>query len=124
MKTKAVIGARLVLGLIFFVFGLNGFFNFLPAPPLEGKGLEFVMALANTGYMFPVIKGIEVVAGALLLAGIAVPFALVLLAPIAVNILLFHTILAPAPALPLVILVLGLFLAWENKEKFAPLFRK
>ena len=124
MKTKAVLGARLLLGLIFFVFGLNGFLNFLPAPPLEGKGLDFIMALVNTGYMFPLIKGIEVLAGILLLAGIAVPFALVLLAPIAVNILLFHTILAPAPALPLVILALGLFLAWNNKEKFAPLFRK
>lgn len=124
MKTKAVLGARLLLGLIFFVFGLNGFLNFLPAPPLEGRGLDFIMALVNTGYMFPVIKGIEVLAGILLLAGIAVPFALVLLAPIAVNILLFHTILAPAPALPLVILALGLFLAWNNKEKFAPLFRK
>ncbi len=124
MKTKAIIGARIVLGLIFFVFGLNGFLNFLPAPPLEGKGLEFIMALANTGYMFPIIKGTEVVAGALLLAGIAVPFALVILAPIALNILLFHTILAPAPALPLVILALGLFLAWNQKEIFAPLFRK
>ena len=124
MKTKAVIGARLVLGLIFFVFGLNGFLNFLPAPPMEGKGLNFIMALVNTGYMFPVIKGTEVLGGALLLAGIAVPFALVILAPIALNILLFHTILAPAQALPLIILALGLFLAWENKERFAPLFRK
>ncbi|MES2769816.1 MAG: hypothetical protein V4596_11785 [Bdellovibrionota bacterium] len=124
MKTKAIIGARIVLGLIFFVFGLNGFFNFLPAPPLEGKGLEFIMALANTGYMFPIIKGTEVVAGALLLSGIAVPFALVILAPIALNIFLFHTILAPAPALPLIILALGLFLAWNEKEKFAQLFRK
>lgn len=124
MNTKAVIGARLVLGLIFFVFGLNGFFNFLPAPPLEGKGLDFVMALANTGYMFPIIKGTEVIAGILLLTGIAVPFALVILAPIALNVLLFHTILAPAPALPLIIIALGLFLAWNYKERYAQLFRK
>ena len=117
MKAKAVIGARLLLGLIFFVFGLNGFLNFLPAPPMEGKGLDFIMALVNTGYMFPAIKGVEVLAGVLLLAGIAVPFALVILAPIALNILLFHTILAPAPALPLIITALGLFLAWNYKEQ-------
>jgi uncharacterized membrane protein YphA (DoxX/SURF4 family) len=125
MKSKAVIGARLLLGLIFFVFGLNGFLNFLPPqPPLDPKGLDFVMALMNTGYMFPLIKGTEVLVGILLLAGVAVPFALVLLAPIALNILLFHMILSFAPALPIVIWALGLFLAWSYRGKYAPLFRK
>lgn len=124
MKSKAVIGARILLGLIFFVFGLNGFLNFLPQPPLDPKGLDFVMALVKTGYMFPVIKGTEVLVGILLLAGIAVPFALILLAPIALNILLFHLILSFAPGLPLVIWALGLFLAWNYREKYAQLFTK
>ena len=124
MKSKSVIGARLLLGLIFFVFGLNGFFNFLPQPQLDPKGLDLVMALVNTGYMFPVMKTIEILVGILLLTGVAVPFALVLLAPIALNILLFNLILSFAPGLPVVIWALGLFLAWNYKEKFAPLFTK
>lgn len=124
MKSKSVIGARLLLGLIFFVFGLNGFFNFLPQPQIGPKALDFAMALMNTGYMFPVIKGTEVLVGILLLTGVAVPFALVLLAPIALNILLFNLILVFSPAIPVVIWALGLFLAWNYKERYTPLFRK
>jgi putative oxidoreductase len=124
IKPKAATGARLLLGLIFLVFGLNGFFNFLPQPQMEGKALDFIMALVNTGYMFPVIKGIEVLASILLLTGIAVPLALLLLAPIVTNILLFHTFLDFNPGLPIVIVLLGLFIAWNYKERFIPLFRK
>lgn len=124
MKPKFVIGARLLLGLLFFVFGLSGFFNFLPQPELDPKAIEFATALAQTGYMFVLIKSIEILVGILLLTGVAIPFALVLLAPVALNILLFNLILTFSPGLPVVIWALGLFLAWNYKEKFAPLFTK
>lgn len=117
MKKVALI-ARLLLGVIFFVFGLNGFLNFLPAQPMPEPAMNFVMGLVGTGYMMPLIKGFEVLAGALLLSGFFVPLALLFLAPIVVNILLFHTILSPGLAVPLVILVLGLIVAYDRKENF------
>lgn len=116
---KVVLVARLLLGLIFTVFGLNGFFNFLPPPEVNEAGGAFLGALAATGYMFPVIKLVETVGGILLLAGVFVPLALVLLAPIVVNIVLFHVVLDTA-GLPIAILVLVLevFLAWGYRGSF------
>src|SRR5882724_7249128 len=86
---------RILLGLIFFVFGLNGFLQFIPNPPMPDKAGAFMGALAATGYMFPLIKGIEVIAGALLLSNRFVPLALAILAPNVVNIVVFHAVLAP-----------------------------
>lgn len=113
------VGSRILLGLIFFVFGLNGFFNFLPQPPLPEAGLKFIMALVETGYMMKLVKSIEVISGLLLLANIFVPLSLLLLAPIVVNIFLFHAILAPALGLPLFILVLGVIVAWDRRKAFS-----
>ena len=121
MKRVALI-ARLLLGLIFFVFGLNGFLGFLPPPPLpEGPAQEFMGGLAAAGYFFPVLKALEVVAGAMLLTGFAVPLALVLLAPDVVQIFLFHLFLAPDPqGLGLAILIVGLEIvtAWAYRDAF------
>jgi uncharacterized membrane protein YphA (DoxX/SURF4 family) len=112
--------ARVLLGLIFFVFGLNGFLQFIPQPPAPERAGAFMGALAATGYMFPLIKGVEVIAGGLLLSNRFVPLALALLAPNVVNIVLFHSILAPA-GLPvaLMVLALELFAAWSYREAYA-----
>jgi uncharacterized membrane protein YphA (DoxX/SURF4 family) len=122
MKTAVVI-ARVLLGLVFFVFGLNGFFHFMPNPPPTPAAGEFFGALIKTGYMFFLIFGTQVLGGALLLLGIAVPFALAILAPVIVNILCFHIFLSP-DLLPLAIVVtaIELFLAWYYRAAFAPLF--
>jgi uncharacterized membrane protein YphA (DoxX/SURF4 family) len=115
--------ARYVLGTIFTVFGLNGFFGFLPMPPLEADAGAFMGALAATGYMFPLIKGSEVVAGLLLLSGRAVGFAGMLLAPIVANIVLFHAVLAPSGiALPLIIVGLMAYLGYQHRSLFQRLF--
>jgi hypothetical protein len=117
--------ARVVLGLLFFVFGLNYFLNFLPAPseaPPE-SALTFLGGLTASGYVFPLIKSIEVAAGVALLANRFVPLALTLLAPIIINIAAFHFLLAPAYALPVVILTLELFLAWSYRAAFLPMLR-
>lgn len=112
--------ARGLLGLLFFVFGLNGFLNFMPMPPLAGPAGDFIGALAASGYMFPLIKGTEVLAGALLLAGRLVPLALVLLAPIIVNIVAFHLILAPGSyGMMALIISLEVYLAWAYRDSFA-----
>lgn len=111
--------ARVLLGLIFFVFGLNGFLHFLPMPPHPGPADDFGRALAATGYMFPLLKGTEVVAGAALLAGRWVPLALTVLAPIVVNIAAFHIFLTPGePAMAILLVFLLAFLAWTYRSSF------
>ncbi len=110
--------ARIVLGLIFFVFGLNGFLQFLPMPPPEGRAGAFMGALFATGYMFPLIKSTEVLAGLLLLSGRFVPLALTLLAPVIVNIVLFHAVLAPPNPVVFLVLLSEIYLAYAYRDAF------
>ncbi|MEZ4449976.1 MAG: hypothetical protein R3B09_10900 [Nannocystaceae bacterium] len=112
--------ARALLGAAFLVFGLNGFLHFMamPAPPAAAGA--FLGALGASGYMFPLVKGIEVVAGVLLLSGRYVPLALLLLAPILVNIVAYHLFLAPdGTGLVLFLVALELVLAWAYRDSFA-----
>jgi putative oxidoreductase len=94
MKITAVI-ARSLLGLIFLVFGLNGFLHFIPAPPPPpGTAGQFIGALFVSNYLVVVFL-LQLVSAVLLLVNRYVPLALTLLAPIIVNILLFHVLMAP-----------------------------
>lgn len=95
MTRIATLVVRSLLGLAFVVFGLNFFFNFMPMPPLSGPPANFMGALFATGYMFPMIKGVEVIGGLMLLTGRFVPLGLLFLAPIVVNIAAFHVFLTP-----------------------------
>lgn len=119
--------ARVLLGLAFFVFGLDGFLHFFPMPaPAEipPGAAALGAAMAASGYMLPLVKGTELLVGALLLANRFVPLALTMLAPVMVNILLFHAVLAPSGlALPTVLTSLQLFMAWQRREAFAGLLR-
>jgi len=122
MKAKLVIGARVLLGLIFFVFGLNFFLHFIPQPPPTGPAGAFAGAMFATGYLFVVLKVVETVSGALLIAGRFVPLVLAVLAPIVINIFLFHGFLAPAGIpLAIVVLALELFLAWSYRSVYRPM---
>jgi putative oxidoreductase len=122
MKTLTLI-LRLLLGLVFVVFGLNGFLHFIPNMPMPSPATAFFGALFATGYMVPLIFATQVIGGALLLLGFAVPFALTLLAPLIVNIFCFHLYLAPG-GLPVAIVVslIELFLAFSYRAAFASLF--
>lgn len=113
--------ARVFLGLLFAVFGLNGFLNFIPVPPPSAAGGAFLGALAATGYMFPMIKSFEIVAGLMLLANRFVALALLFLAPIVVNIFFYHAVLdAPASMpMPTIIVVVTAYLGWANRKAFA-----
>ncbi len=114
----------MLLGLIFVVFGLNFFLQFLPAPSMSGPPLEFGKALIASGYVMTLVKVIEVGAGLMLLSNRFVPLALTLLAPIVVNIVGFHVVLAPAGApIALLVLTLELWLAWSYRRAFAPMLR-
>ena len=124
MKIVTLI-ARLVLGLIFVVFGLNGFLNFIPPPPagsLPEGATAFGAALLHTGYLFQLLKGTEVLAGAMLLANRFVPLALAALAPIVINIFAFHAFLAPGGVIIAALVVaLELYLAWAYRAAFKPM---
>jgi uncharacterized membrane protein YphA (DoxX/SURF4 family) len=116
--------ARSVLGAAFFVFGLNGFLNFIPPPtePMPEGAVSLGMAFMSSGYLFQLIKGTEVLAGLLLLCNRFAPLALVVLAPVLVNIVAFHIFLMPPGiGLSLVLAGLELYLAWVYRAAFAPL---
>ncbi len=122
LKIAAIL-ARVLLGLVLFVFGLNFYLNFLPQPPLGPQGLAFIMSLVQSGYVMTLVKVIEVVCGALLLTGFYVPFALVLIAPVLANIVGFHTMLEPSGApMAYVLLVLWAFLVWAHRGYYRTVF--
>lgn len=111
MKSKLPLIARVLLGFVFFVFGLAGLLNLLPVPTdLPERLVTFNTGLAASGYFFQLLKVTETVCGLFLLSGFFVPLALVVLAPIVLNIFLVHAFLAPS-GLPLAI-VLGVLMIY------------
>lgn len=123
--TKAKTGARVVFGLLWIIFGANFFLHFIPQPPPPEAGLNFMMGLMANPVFFPFMKTIEIVAGVMLLFNIAAPLALLLVAPITVNIVLFHAVLAPqGMPVALLMLVLNVFLGFAYFNSFKPLFKK
>ncbi|MDB6113796.1 MAG: hypothetical protein JWQ62_741 [Lacunisphaera sp.] len=120
MKTLVLI-SRLLLGLLFTVFGLNGFLHFLPAPMPAGLAGQYMGALFVSHYL-AIIFALQLVAGVLLLANRFVRVALVILAPILVNIALFHACMAPAGYAPAVIAIaLWTVMFARERAAFAPL---
>ena len=120
-----IIIARVLLGLVFVVFGANGFLHFMgPMPEMQGQAGAFITALASSGYIY-VIAFLQVVGGLCLLLGARfVPLGLTLLGPVIVNIVLFHVFLEPA-GLPMAIALsaLALFLLWIYRFKFPAIFQ-
>ena len=116
---QAILVARILLGLMFFVFGLNGILHFIHAEMPPGDAGLFAGIMASHGYM-AVVAVLQMIGGLLLLVGRYVPLGLTILAPIIVNILLFHILLtgganiAPGVA----VTVLELFLIWAYRLSF------
>jgi uncharacterized membrane protein YphA (DoxX/SURF4 family) len=115
--------ARILLGLISVVFGLNGFLNFLSMGPMPtGLAGQFVGALALSHYYW-VVAALQIAGGALLLANRFVPLALVLLGPVIVNIICYHVFLNPSGAVPAAIVtVLWLIVFYRNRQHFSGIF--
>ena len=113
---------RILLGLMFLVFGLNGFLNFMPAPKDMPPEIMNVMGGLVKGGWMNVVSGTEVLVAVLLLTNRFVPLALALLAPIVVGIITFHVAMAPATIGPgIVVLVMELYLAWAYRGAFRPM---
>src|SRR5438876_11697894 len=122
MKIVTLI-ARLLLGLIFVVFGLNGFLNFINMGPMpSGLAGQFIGALAQSHY-FWVVAALQVAGGALLLVNRYVPLALVLLGPVIVNIICYHVFLNPMGwPLPLVVTILWFIVFYGKRQYFSGIF--
>jgi uncharacterized membrane protein YphA (DoxX/SURF4 family) len=118
------VAARVLLGLVFFVFGLDYFLHFMPAPkgPFPAGAMALGGAMMQSGYLFELIKGTEVLCGALLLCNVFTPLALVVLAPVVVNIFCFHAFLEPA-GIPMAAIIVALtaYLGWAYRDTFRPL---
>lgn len=120
MKIAALI-ARILLGLMFLVFGLNVFLHFIPAPPMSGLPGQYFTVMMQSHY-FLFVGAVEVIAGLLLLTKQFVPLGLVLLAPVLVNIVIFHLTMQPS-GLPMAFfaILLWCLVAWRVRTYLLPL---
>ena len=123
---KLTMVIRILLGLIFLASGIA--FFFVTPPPMEGAMATFMAGMAATGYFFYLLKGVEIVCGALLILGLYVPLALVVLAPVVLNIFLVHAFMDPSGLpVPVVLGIFTVYLAFFSPE-YSPtiksLFRK
>jgi putative oxidoreductase len=122
MKIVALI-ARILLGLLFLVFGLNGFLHFIPMKGLPaGLAGQFATVLMQSHYIY-FVSALQIAGGALLLVNRYVPLGLTILGPVIVNIILYHALMDLA-GLPMAIVVAILWgiVAYRQRQYFASLF--
>lgn len=129
MKKKLTLAAQLLLGLVYFASGLAGLLHMMPPPPpnFPAGALGFMTGMMGTGYFFPLLKLTETICGGLLLANFAPALALVILAPITLNIFLFHTILTPGlqnAVIPVVMVILHIAAMNRYVAQYRPLLKK
>jgi putative oxidoreductase len=123
MKTSINI-SRFLLGLIFLIFGLNGFLHFIPMPPPSGVAGQFIGALFVSKHLL-VVSALQVISGALLLINRYVPVAVTILGPIIVNILLYHVLMNPTGlGLALLVAVLWGLVFVSVRSAFAGIFQQ
>ena len=123
MKTWVLI-SRILLGFIYLVFGLDYFFHFIPYQAVHtGKPGALVAGLKGTGYIYPMMKIIQIAGGLSLLLNLYAPFFAVVLFPISLNVLLFHTILVPSAwEMGVVLMAPNLFLGWAYRKYYRGMF--
>jgi putative oxidoreductase len=118
----AVLIARILLGLVFVVFGLNGFLDFIKGPLPSGVAGQFLVALMQSHFVL-VISAVELAGGALLLANRYVPLALVLLGPVIVNIFFYHLLMDRSGLIiAIVVIILWGLIAVRHRQYFSGLF--
>ncbi|MXN93242.1 DoxX family membrane protein [Flavobacterium sp. Sd200] len=114
---------RILLGLILIVFGTNKIYAFIPLPQPPAEAARFMESLADTGYVLTVVAILEIMIGIMLILKLYVPFALLVLVPISLNILLFHLFLdIPAIGAALLVVALNGILLYKHRRKYKPLF--
>ena len=114
---------RLVLGILLVVFGSNKFLHFIPLPPPSGAAGDLMTSMGASGYIFQTVGALEVVIGLMFLFKKWVAFGLILLAPISVNILLFHLFLdIPGVGVALLVSLLNGVLIYKHWKQYKPIF--
>jgi len=124
MKIAMMI-ARILLGLLFFVFGLNGFLHFMPMGPMPaGDAGQFIAVMFHSHWIV-FVSAVQVIGGALLLIGRYVPLGLILLGPVIVNILLYHILMQPKGIGPgLLAAILWFVVAYSRRENLEGIFAR
>lgn len=120
----AIATSRIFLGIVFLVFGLNGFLGIIPQPLPPPEADALLGAFAASGYLMALVKITEIGIGALLLANRFVPLALVVLMPVTLNIFLFHAFLdssLPGMLIAVLVFAFNVFLIWAYRGHYAPL---
>lgn len=125
MKTATVI-LRVVLGLIYLIFGLDYFLHFIPYQPTHtGAAAALKNGLAATGYLYPMMKTVQIVGGISLIMNRYAPFSAVVLFPISLNVFLFHTVLVPSGwFMGVLLLIPNLFLGFAYRKYYSGMFVK
>ncbi len=114
---------RILLGLILIAFGVNKLYSFIPLPQPSAEAAKFMGSMADTGYVITIVAIFEIAIGLFLLIKKWVPFVLLLLVPLSLNILLFHLFLdVPAIGTALLVVVLNGILLYKHRQKYKPLF--
>jgi uncharacterized membrane protein YphA (DoxX/SURF4 family) len=124
MKNVAFAAARILLGVMFTVFGLNGFLHFIPNPPsVPAIAMTFLGAMVQSNFACFVF-GVQLLAGVLVLLNRFVPLALVMLAAVLANVIAFHVTMWPASLIPMPIIATALWFAtaWPLRDRLVPLF--
>jgi len=117
--------ARWILGLMLLVFGLNGFFQFFAPPEMGPAAMSLMQAFMASGYIMVVVNLLMLLVGILLVANKYVPLALVLLAPLSVNLILFHLFLDIGTIGPsLVVTLLNLYLMVVHRAAYKGLTKQ
>lgn len=123
MNSKFTQIVRILLGLILIVFGANKIYAFIPLPQPPQQAADFMASLADTGYILTLVAIFEIIIGFLLICRMWVPFVLLLLVPLSLNILLFHLFLdIPAIGTALLVVILNAILIYKHRLKYKPLF--
>jgi len=125
MKIKTIVLiSRCLLGFLYLVFGLDYFLHFIPYQPLHtGRPGALVAGLKGTGYIYPMMKVIQIFGGLSLLLNRYAPFSAVVLFPISLNVLLFHTILVPSGWwMGFLLMIPNVFLGWAYRNYYRGLF--
>ena len=124
MKSAATVATRVLLGLVFFGFGLNGLMQLFPLPPAQGAAAVFINGLIASRYLFPLLFVIYVLTGTALVIGRFVPLSLTVLAPVIVNVAVMQLFVPSSGAeivLAALVTVLEIYLAWSYRSAFQPL---
>jgi putative oxidoreductase len=125
VKKKILMVVSILFGLIFINSGLNKFLNYMPVPnDLPEHLLKLMASLVEIGWLLPLIAVAEITGGILFITNKYRALGAIILFPVLIGILLTHITAAPSGLpLALVLLVIELWVIFENREKYLPMIR-